>query len=136
MTNRTVDLTAAFRREYGLRPDVPYCDFCGCILGRRWTRFGARDFVRHVYNPALGREVELRLIGWWAACRRCAPMVEQRAWGPLLNRVMRVRRGAGAITPGEVHLERVEYAALYLQLDAHLTGDITTMTYEQWMETR
>jgi hypothetical protein len=96
----------------------PSCDFCGRELVDTWARFGCGDFVRHVPGPV---PIGIHLVGFWAACDSCAPLVRTRRWRKLVDHVIAVRGAAGI--PDANHPEaRRELAALYLQLERHLTG--------------
>lgn len=100
------------------RSPTPGCDFCGLDLAGRWARFDCRDFVRTIPGlPGFG----IRMIGFWAACAPCAPMVRSRSWRQLIDHVTRVRVEAGHIRAGHPEV-RSELASLYLELEQHLTG--------------
>lgn len=99
------------------RTPTPGCDFCGVALTDSWVRFDCADFVRRVPGLPLG----IHLVGFWAACAPCAPLVRARDWKDLIDHVTAVRLAAG-ITDAARPDVRAELAGLYLQLERHLTG--------------
>lgn len=100
----------------------PGCDFCGRSLTGTWVRFGCRDFTRRI--PGI-LPLGVRLVGFWAACTPCAPLVRARRWRRLVDHVTAVRVAAGIRDAAHPEV-RSELAALYLQLEQHLTGEETT----------
>lgn len=98
------------------------CDFCGDGLGPSWDRYPCRDFARTMTGP--NGDVPLQLLGYWAACVDCSPLVARREWRELVDRrcLPGVQRHTGPLSPIGQAMLRSELAAVYLQLERHLTG--------------
>lgn len=120
MTASNAPRVTSWDPELGFRftTPAPGCDFCGVALQGSWSRFGCDDFTRTVPGfPTFG----IRMIGYWAACRPCAPYVRARTWRALIDHVTTVRVAAGIPDAGHPEV-RSELAALYLELERHLSG--------------
>jgi hypothetical protein len=104
----------------------PRCDFCAAPLaGTTYAGFACRDFVHDLGERC---ELPLTLLGYWAACARCAPDVRARRWRALARRVVDAAVAAGVIRQKQTRAARLELADLYGRLDGALTGD------ETWVE--
>lgn len=65
------------------------------------------------------------LLGLWAACRACSPMVEGRRRRDLAQRALRAEeRRAGRVHRRQRGAFLSELLGMYLQLEQHLTGDV------------
>ena len=99
----------------------PRCDFCNAGLRRRWIEFGCASFTRVLHAD---RPVILDLEGVWAACRKCAPLVNQQAWRRLANRVLAVRSKDLAWLPASGRsVFHAELCAMWMQAAGHFTGE-------------
>lgn len=96
----------------------PRCDFCGAELGRRpYLRVPCRDFTRTLSRRDGATAGVLVLRGYWAACRRCSPLVQARDWPRLINRSIASHEARfGRPGPYVRAVVRSELAAMYLQL--------------------
>jgi hypothetical protein len=116
-----VDVTAPFQAKINPRR-VPRCDFCFAALRRRWVRYGCGDFTRTM--P--GRTTVLAdMVGPWAACRRCVPLVDARSWRRLASRALAVRPTVEMppLDPCERSVYITELVALWLTVERNLTGE-------------
>lgn len=107
----------------------PGCDFCGVELTSPWVRFGCHDFMHRILGKA---KFGVVMLGYWAACGACAPLVRARRWGDLVTRVSDARVAAGALdglSAGRAEMAvldmRLELRALYHQLTQELTAEET-----------
>lgn len=103
---------------FRLATPTPGCDFCAAPLVGSWARFGCRDFVRRIPGRF---PMGISLLGHWAACDDCAPLVRARRWRDLIAHVTAVRVAAGVLYAQQPEV-RAELAGLYLQLERELTG--------------
>src|SRR3712207_4044102 len=75
-TARDGGVAVATSADYG--PAAPLtqqsrCGFCSAPLaGTSYTRFAGRDFVHYVSKQ---HKAAITMIGFWAACDGCAPLV-------------------------------------------------------------
>jgi hypothetical protein len=106
------------------RPHDLACDFCGAELGRRWTRFRCDDTgFQRTHGP-----VTVRLHGHWSACKRCTPLVAERRWRQVADRVIAQWQATrGPCTAYELDVFRAEGLSMYLELERRLVGDPVPM---------
>jgi hypothetical protein len=119
MTVYTPRITGWDAERAGLRYTTPEpsCDFCGLELTRIWTCFDCADFELTI--P--GFPVAIDMVGHWATCDPCTPLVRSRSWQKLLKHVVKVRLAAGC--RDVVHPRvRAEVLRRWRELERHLTG--------------